>query len=88
MTVFEGFNVAIRAGMGRAFAGVALVGLAALGGCSPVTLGAHAIQPSQAVDTREAWIYLQTNDATTNGIYRCYDNATNPVCKKAKLERP
>ena len=54
-------------------------------GCSPITLGARAIQPSQAVDTHEAWIYLQTNDAKKDGVYRCYDNDRKPQCLKAEL---
>ena len=54
-------------------------------GCSPVTLGAHAILPSQAVDTQNAWIYLHTNDKEKDGIYRCYDTGGEPVCKQARL---
>lgn len=54
-------------------------------GCSPVTLGAHAIQPSGAVDTQNLWIYLSTTDAEQNGVYRCYDQGGLPVCKKARM---
>lgn len=53
--------------------------------CTPVTLGAHAIQPSGAVDTQNLWIYLSTTDAEQNGVYRCYDQGGLPVCKKAKM---
>jgi hypothetical protein len=55
-------------------------------GCiSPATLGAHSILPTQAVDTKEAWIYLQSEDRNLTGVYRCYDAQQNPVCIKAKL---
>ncbi len=60
-------------------------GVAPLKVGSPVTLGAHAIQPSGAVDTQNLWIYLSTTDADQNGVYRCYDQGGLPVCKKAKM---
>lgn len=52
---------------------------------APATLGAHSILPTQAVDTKEAWIYLQSEDKGLTGVYRCYDSQQNPVCIKAKL---
>lgn len=55
-------------------------------GCAPITLGAHAIQPSNAVDTHNVWIYLQTNDAKRTGVYRCYDNGQKPVCVQATMD--
>ena len=63
------------------------IGMLALGACSPVTLGARAIQPSGAVDTPSVWIYLQTNDGHANGIYRCYEVAGHrPLCRQADMD--
>lgn len=64
------------------------LGLAALFGapaCAPITVGAHAIQPPNAVDTPNVWVYLQTTDPDRNGIYRCFDRNGVPVCKKAAM---
>lgn len=60
--------------------------LASAAGCAPATLGAHAIHPALNADSKEAWIYLQSEDKALTGIYRCYDSQQNPVCQKAKLQ--
>lgn len=54
-------------------------------GCAPKVWAANAIQPSQPGDTKEVWIYLHTDDADVDGIYRCYDGEQKPVCKRAVL---
>lgn len=54
-------------------------------GCAPKVVGANAIQPSQPGDTKEVWVYLHTDDAGLDGIYRCYDGEQKPVCKRAAL---
>ena len=59
--------------------------LSVVSGCAPVTLGAQAIQPSQAIDTKEVWIYLRTTDQDQNGVWRCYDSGGKPSCVKAKM---
>ena len=60
--------------------------LSSLYGCAPpVTLGAHALQPSQAVDTKDVWIYLNTSEHEVNGVWRCYDSGGKPVCMRAKM---
>jgi hypothetical protein len=60
--------------------------LAATQGCAgPATLGAHSILPTQAVDTKEAWIYMVSEEKAHTGVYRCYDGQQAPVCIKAKL---
>jgi hypothetical protein len=55
-------------------------------GCATNVIGARAIQPSNAVDTPDVWIYMQTNDAEKDGVYRCYDNGRNPVCERARMD--
>lgn len=63
----------------------ALVLVFGVAGCAPKVSEAHAIQPSQPGDTKDVWVYLQTDDAAVNGIYRCYDGEQKPVCKRATL---
>jgi hypothetical protein len=66
---------------------VVSLSLAPLGvlGCAPRISGANAIQPSQPGDTNSVWIYLRTDDADVDGVYRCYDGEQKPVCKRAAL---
>lgn len=65
--------------------GIALLGLWSLAGCAPKISGANAIQPSQPGDTKEVWVYVHTDDAGLDGVYRCYDGDGKPVCKRASL---
>ena len=72
--------------MNRTTIGFALVLASAASGCATTVKGARALQPSQAVDTPDAWIYLQTDDPRRDGVYRCYDNGHKPVCAKAMID--
>lgn len=70
----------------RALAAIALAaGVAGTAGCAPRVFAANVIQPSEPGDTKEVWIYLHTNDADVDGVYRCYDGDQKPVCKRATL---
>jgi hypothetical protein len=70
----------------RYLAPLFLLLLASTQGCAgPATLGDHAILPPQAVDTKEAWIYMVSEEKAHTGVYRCYDTQQGPVCIKAKL---
>jgi len=62
-----------------------LFGLLSAAGCAPKISGANAIQPSQPGDTKEVWVYVHTDDAAVDGVYRCYDGDQKPVCKRAAL---
>ena len=65
--------------------GFLAIGLSGLAACAPRVHGATAVQPTQPGDTNNVWIYLQTDDADADGVYRCYDAEQKPVCKRAKL---
>jgi hypothetical protein len=71
-------------------AGVAFVVMALGGmGCAPNVTGATAILPAQTGDSPNTWIYLRTDDKTTDGIYRCTDAGDGkPVCRRAKILAP
>jgi len=66
---------------------LSLLGAALFGavGCAPKVSAANAIQPSEPGDTKDVWIYIHTDDAATEGVYRCYDGEQKPVCKRAPL---
>jgi hypothetical protein len=58
-------------------------------GCAPNVTGATAILPAQTGDSPSTWIYLHTDDKTTDGIYRCTDAGDGkPVCRRAKIAAP
>lgn len=64
----------------------ALAVAASLSGCAPtVTKGAQAVLANQEADSANVWVYLDTGDARTNGVYRCRDTGEQAVCVKAKL---
>lgn len=63
------------------------IGLLGASCAPPLTLGARAIQPSQAVDTPAVWVWIESEDRQENGVYRCVDDGGKPVCRRAALER-
>lgn len=67
------------------FMATLIVGACGIAGCAPKVRTANAIQPSQPGDTKEVWIYLNTDDDAVDGVYRCYDAEQKPVCKRATL---
>lgn len=57
-----------------------------IGGCgAPRVLGARALLPLQSEDTTRVWIYLESNDANRDGVYRCVDEGAQVMCVKATL---
>lgn len=67
---------------------LAVVGFVMLAGCAPNVTGATAILPAQTGDSPSVWVYLHTDDKTTDGIYRCTEAGDKPVCRRAKVSAP
>ncbi len=65
-------------------AAVLMISLPACGG--PRVLGARALLPLQGNDTSRVWIYMDTNDESRNGVYRCVDEGGQVQCIKARLQ--
>ncbi len=70
---------------------VALVvfGALALGvvGCGGTrVVGARALLPLQSQDASRVWIYMDTNEQSRNGVYRCVDEGGQISCVRANLQ--
>lgn len=68
--------------------GVALFASLLVGCRTPATLGGRGLLPAQTADSKESWIYLESEDKDESGVYRCYDQDGAPRCVKAKLISP
>lgn len=51
-----------------------------------VTKGAVPLTPQLQQDSKNIWIYLETNKSGADGVYRCYDANSGPSCLKAELQ--
>ena len=56
--------------------------LAASSGCAP------QVQRAVRVGDREpaTWVFISVGDKSYQGVYRCKETESGPVCQKAKLE--
>ncbi|MCA9563331.1 MAG: hypothetical protein KC561_07570 [Myxococcales bacterium] len=49
------------------------------------TRGARSLIPLMDEDSDEIWVYIDTDDALANGVYRCTAAGGDVICRKARL---
>lgn len=56
-------------------------------GCAPKiqTRGARSLLPQLTADAKEIWVYIDTGERDTTGVYRCRDVGEQVTCVKARV---
>lgn len=61
---------------------VAVAVASLLSGCASIT-AATTLSPANPDPKEGVWVFIDSNDSSKRGVYRCKENGGKPVCIKA-----